>query len=229
MTFIVGFSNVCQGNPCFLWLVLLYGKVWVYLGWICWHMQSVLVTVDRHEWYAPPQLYKRDDTTGLWQTKFALPSPSQVGTVAAVHFEAKKPPSDSVGCVVGEGAMDGDSVIVSGGGERDSGITSNLYSAGDPAVSTTECIDNLERIECKRRRVQDQLAEDGIITSDCKVEQREVITTESLAIDHIEGVDNVAGVTRANASVAERMIEPALVMFEVKISTRLILMSYSLA
>lgn len=179
--------------------------------------KSVLVTVDRHEWYAPPQLYKRDDTTGIWQSKLAMPSPSQVGTVAAVHFEAKKPTSDSVGCVVGGGAMDGDSVVVYGGGERDAEVTGNLYSAGDPAISTTECNDTLERIECKRRRVQEQLAEDGIITSDCKVEEREAITTESLAVDHIEGVDNVAGATRANASIAERVIEPTLVMFEVHI------------
>jgi hypothetical protein len=32
----------------------------------------VLVTVDRHEWYAEPQLYTRDDATGLWKRTPAI-------------------------------------------------------------------------------------------------------------------------------------------------------------
>ncbi|KAL3637761.1 Protease Do-like 7 [Castilleja foliolosa] len=35
--------------------------------------KSVLVTVDRHEWYAPPQIYTRDDSSGLWTVKPILP------------------------------------------------------------------------------------------------------------------------------------------------------------
>ncbi|GAB4827970.1 Protease Do-like 7 [Ancistrocladus abbreviatus] len=38
--------------------------------------KSVLVTVDRHEWYAPPRVYARDDSTGLWIARLALPSNS---------------------------------------------------------------------------------------------------------------------------------------------------------
>lgn len=34
--------------------------------------KSVLVTVDRHEWYAPPQIYTRDDDSGIWVGKQAL-------------------------------------------------------------------------------------------------------------------------------------------------------------
>ncbi|XP_023761570.1 protease Do-like 7 isoform X1 [Lactuca sativa] len=34
--------------------------------------KSVLVTVDRHEWYAPPQIYTRDDNSGIWVGKQAL-------------------------------------------------------------------------------------------------------------------------------------------------------------
>ncbi|KAI7749039.1 hypothetical protein M8C21_009945, partial [Ambrosia artemisiifolia] len=40
--------------------------------------KSVLVTVDRHEWYASPQIYTRDDTLGIWIGKPALPSSSQL-------------------------------------------------------------------------------------------------------------------------------------------------------
>ena len=34
----------------------------------------VLVTVDRHEWYEEPQLYNRDDATGLWKRTPAISS-----------------------------------------------------------------------------------------------------------------------------------------------------------
>ncbi|KAD5960906.1 hypothetical protein E3N88_12378 [Mikania micrantha] len=34
--------------------------------------KSVLVTVDRHEWYATPEIYTRDDNSGLWIGKPAL-------------------------------------------------------------------------------------------------------------------------------------------------------------
>ncbi|KAH9537158.1 hypothetical protein CY35_16G037600 [Sphagnum magellanicum] len=35
--------------------------------------KSVLVTIDRHEWYALPQLYTRNDATGLWDVCPAEP------------------------------------------------------------------------------------------------------------------------------------------------------------
>ncbi|KAK9061958.1 hypothetical protein SSX86_019142 [Deinandra increscens subsp. villosa] len=34
--------------------------------------KSVLVSIDRHEWYASPEIYKRDDNSGLWIRKQAL-------------------------------------------------------------------------------------------------------------------------------------------------------------
>ncbi|PNX71803.1 protease Do-like 7-like protein, partial [Trifolium pratense] len=39
----------------------------------------VMVTVDCHEWHAPPQIYTRDDSTGLWIAKpaFQPDSPSE--------------------------------------------------------------------------------------------------------------------------------------------------------
>eukprot|EP00897_Mesotaenium_endlicherianum_P001308 jgi/Mesen1/1204/ME000128S00177 len=38
--------------------------------------KSVLATMDRHQWYAPPQMNTRDDRTGLWTRTPALPSAS---------------------------------------------------------------------------------------------------------------------------------------------------------
>ncbi|XP_071737135.1 protease Do-like 7 [Rutidosis leptorrhynchoides] len=42
--------------------------------------KSVLITMDRHEWYAPPQIYTRDDTSGIWIRNLALPLTSQLMT-----------------------------------------------------------------------------------------------------------------------------------------------------
>ncbi|GKE68813.1 hypothetical protein Tco_1526885, partial [Tanacetum coccineum] len=39
---------------------------------------SVLVALDCHEWYASPQIYTRDDTSGIWIGKQALPPNSQL-------------------------------------------------------------------------------------------------------------------------------------------------------
>ncbi|KAJ0728607.1 putative htrA2 peptidase [Helianthus annuus] len=39
--------------------------------------KSVLVTMDRHEWYAAPEIYARDDNSGLWIGKPALQAVSK--------------------------------------------------------------------------------------------------------------------------------------------------------
>uniref|UniRef100_A0A251TWW5 Putative PDZ domain, Peptidase S1, PA clan, PDZ-like domain protein n=1 Tax=Helianthus annuus TaxID=4232 RepID=A0A251TWW5_HELAN len=47
--------------------------------------ESVIVTVDRHEWYASPQIYTRDDNSGIWIRKPALPSDSQLTSSAIIQ------------------------------------------------------------------------------------------------------------------------------------------------
>ncbi|XP_076901574.1 protease Do-like 7 isoform X1 [Bidens hawaiensis] len=64
--------------------------------------KSVLVTVDRHEWYASPNIYTRDDTSGIWIRKTALPSNSQVpngvtsmDTSSSAHVQEESTNKDS--------------------------------------------------------------------------------------------------------------------------------------
>ncbi|KAL4582445.1 hypothetical protein LXL04_006994 [Taraxacum kok-saghyz] len=100
--------------------------------------KSVLVTVDRHEWYAAPQIYTRDDNSGIWIGKPALgPGP---GT----------------------------------------GPTSQLAANG---VASMEESDS----GTKKQRVGEDSDSDS----------------------------NELSIESGNASVAERVIEPTLVMFEV--------------
>ncbi|ESQ49760.1 hypothetical protein EUTSA_v10021119mg [Eutrema salsugineum] len=49
-------------------------------------LQSVLVTIDRHEWYAPPQLYTRNDSSGLWDVKPAIESIGNSGLPISQHI-----------------------------------------------------------------------------------------------------------------------------------------------
>ncbi|KAE8654952.1 DegP protease 7 isoform 2 [Hibiscus syriacus] len=53
--------------------------------------QFVLVTIDRHEWYAHPQIYTRNDSSGLWTAKPAFQlefmHPSSGVNVESTHIE----------------------------------------------------------------------------------------------------------------------------------------------
>lgn len=183
--------------------------------------KSVLVTLDRHEWYAPPQLYRRDDTTGIWQTKYAICNP-KLSTVGTIHLAANKPTDDPVNLVVvKDETMDGEHPAGSIDGEGNPRITPVHFSAGGSTISKPECdqgtIESILRGESKKRRVEGQLSDDCTSTSDYNMEEREADGAEDLAMDHRAGVNDVATVTRANASMAEKVIEPTLVMFEVHI------------
>ncbi|XP_076917849.1 protease Do-like 7 isoform X2 [Bidens hawaiensis] len=49
--------------------------------------KSVLVTMDRHEWYAAPEIYTRDDNSGLWIRKPALPVVSKQLVNGVINME----------------------------------------------------------------------------------------------------------------------------------------------
>ncbi|KAL4577571.1 hypothetical protein LXL04_013680 [Taraxacum kok-saghyz] len=113
--------------------------------------KSVLVTVDRHEWYASPQIYTRDDTSGLWIPKEALPNDCPLLSV--------------------------------------NGVLETVVKKTDLNV------EDESEIGIKKRRVGEEL----------KIESQE-------EEDDDEGVKTT---DFGNASIAERVIEPSLVMFEV--------------
>lgn len=173
-------------------------------------LQSVLVTVDRHEWYAPPQIYTRDDSTGLWNAKpaFQLDSPFLSSGAKDVENLSRQPVSltDEHGC--------GGHVCGDNNQELVDGVTSMETNHEDPS----ECVSHHNASDgvVKKRRVEEDLSTDGAVadfslndTRDTKLEKSSVIQDDML-MDY-QG----AGAGAANASVAERVIEPTLVMFEV--------------
>lgn len=180
--------------------------------------KSVLVTMDRHEWYALPQWYRREDTSGVWQIQFAVSQSVQSESVTTVQFDSRKQITQPVLSADGEDEdLNGDSPVVTDAKDRDSGA----FSAGSSEAPTVECeqpaIDTLGRGECKRRRVLDKIVEQGVVTSDCKVDQMEPSITDNFPVGLVEGVDDVALSTRSSASVAESALEATFVMFEVHI------------
>ncbi|KAK7387383.1 hypothetical protein VNO78_28149 [Psophocarpus tetragonolobus] len=174
--------------------------------------KSVLVTVDRHEWYAPPQIYTRDDSTGLWIVKpaFQLDSPFLSSGAKDAENLCRQPV-----LLTGERAC-GEHVCEGNNQELVDGVTSMETNCED----SSECVshNNASDGVVKKRRVEEDLSADGNVadfslndTRETKIEKSSVIQDDML-MDY-QGATAAA----ANASVAERVIEPTLVMFEVHV------------
>ncbi|XP_061370222.1 protease Do-like 7 isoform X2 [Gastrolobium bilobum] len=175
--------------------------------------KSVLVTVDRHEWYAPPLIYTRDDSTGLWIAKpacqpnslFLSSCPKDVGNLA------RQPDS-----LTGEHAC-AEHVSEGNNQELVNGVTSMETNYEDPSeyASHHNAFDGV----VKKRRVEEALSADGSVVADFSLnETRETKLEKSGVIQDDELMDyQGATAATANASVSERVIEPTLVMFEVHV------------
>ncbi|XP_021755026.1 protease Do-like 7 isoform X1 [Chenopodium quinoa] len=177
--------------------------------------KSVLVTVDRHEWYAFPRRYIRDDSTGLWIVKPALPSESPLlsSGINQVNGGASNEAvtSDIRGvCVMDYTHQDNHQKLADGTAimETNSDHTSEDANSRDESDAGS-----------KKRKVEECSSADGIANTDnllCEPREENLgdsgISENSILRDH-------QGATAAvsNASVAERVIEPTLVMFEVHV------------
>ncbi|CAJ2640797.1 protease Do-like 7 isoform X2 [Trifolium pratense] len=178
-----------------------------YISYVDRHRRkSVLVTVDRHEWYAPPQIYTRDDSTGLWIAKPAFQPDSPFLSSGNL---AGRPSS-----LTGEHA-DGGDVCEGNHQELVDGVTSMETNSEDPSVCASH--DNGSDGIIKKRRVDD-LSTDGSV-ADISLNEPEETKLEISSAIQDDGLMDYQGATAAtaNASVTERVIESTLVMFEVHV------------
>ncbi|KAB2015978.1 hypothetical protein ES319_D08G064100v1 [Gossypium barbadense] len=161
--------------------------------------KSVLVTVDRHEWYAPPQIYTRDDSSGLWTAKpaFQLDSmiPSSGVNGKATHMEHVNQVNHQE-------------------------LTDGMFSMETCCEHASAELNshNEAGIGSKKRRVEEDMSSDGVLadgllneTGEVKLENKSA--TENAMVSDYPGATAAA----ANASIAEQVIEPTLVMFEVHV------------
>lgn len=170
--------------------------------------KSVLVTIDQHGWYAPPQLYTRNDATGLWNAKLAIPLESPfVVSHRAGHMDAN---SNSVSPLTESSPMD---LKCQHKSENTADGCVKMQTDEEIAVDGSQSGED-SIIEKKRRRVDEEIAAEGTISSFGDLDD-----IKDGALRHpssVEGSD-LARTISSNASLAEQVIEPALVMFEVHV------------
>lgn len=195
-------------------------------------LQSVLVTIDRHEWYAPPLIYSRDDTKGLWHSKPAIHTLPMVLPSATVPFDEKTGSVEPTASLVGEsGAVEGDlSRLITVAGRESGGASPSVQSGemtGCAAQSSQANEGDLGRGESKRRRVQGLMENDNS-TTDSTARRREVSPNPVQGtVDGSQGAEGFGGAIGASASLAEHVIEPTLVMIEVSRHDDLIFFLYN--
>lgn len=169
----------------------------------------MLVTVDRHEWYAPPRIYTRDDSTGLWIAKpafqpdclFLSSGAKDAGNLASHPIS-----------LTGERAC---------GGDVGEGNLQELVD-GVPSLETNY-EDLSERVThhngsdgiVNKQRV-DGLSTDGSV-ADISLNESEKSKLEKSGAIQDDGLMDFQGANAAtaNASGTERVIESTLVNFEV--------------
>ncbi|KAK9106146.1 hypothetical protein Scep_022990 [Stephania cephalantha] len=172
--------------------------------------KSVLVTVDRHEWYASPQIYTRNDSTGLWTARAALP-PGSLLLSSNVLCDGNATKCD----VAKDTSKAGPLEPMLEEMNKDGTDSFTIMQTNDEHL--TEEIHYLEEshVETKRRRLEEDSSVDGVFISERAMtepaEERLGRTLEN------PGYADERAVATANASVAERVIEPTLVMFEVHV------------
>ena len=174
-------------------------------------MQSVLVTVDRHEWYAPPQIYTRDDSSGLWTAKPAI-QPESLQLSSAVNHIGLGVTSQTVIPSGEETHVEHVNLVHSL--ELADGINS-METSVDHSSEEPHSREESD-VGTKKRRVSD-LSANGIAVTDCSLsETGEVKSADSSTMESEVSRDYQGAMTvTTNASFAESVIEPTLVMFEV--------------
>ncbi|XP_042500130.1 protease Do-like 7 isoform X2 [Macadamia integrifolia] len=175
--------------------------------------KSVLVTVDRHEWYAAPQIYTRDDSSGLWIARPAL-APGSLLPWLSSSFNCDELTSGTVASTIAEAGMV-EQIPQKNSKECTDGFNGVETSYGH----VNEVIHSGEdsNVETKKRRVEENSSETGATTSDCLMQEAEEEKLEDPRTLENIGLRHYQAAVASNASVAEQVIEPTLVMFEVHV------------
>ncbi|KAJ8424890.1 hypothetical protein Cgig2_020677 [Carnegiea gigantea] len=173
--------------------------------------KSVLVTVDRHEWYAPPRIYTRDDSSGLWIVKPALPSDSPLLSSGINHSNGTG--NEAVSSDTRVHLMD---YTHQDNNQKTVDSTASMETNSDQALEEANSRDDSD-IGIKKRKVEECSSADGAVNTDSSLhDPREENLEDSGISESVISRDyQRATAVAANASVADRVIEPTLVMFEV--------------
>ncbi|KAL0905742.1 hypothetical protein M5K25_024180 [Dendrobium thyrsiflorum] len=183
-----------------------------YVSYIDRHRnKSVLVTIDRHEWYAHPQIYSRNDNTGFWTAKPAIP-PDSMLLSSRLHSDITQinsiPVSATRNYVPGElehhncnGKWEDDCI-------KEQSIDHKAFEGS--------CTDDVKNVSKKRHRGDSTCSEGRILSNGNIDEYKEPVLRQTSSSENNDLSVKMA-VSATNASLAEQVIQPALVMFEVHV------------
>ncbi|KAI3462600.1 hypothetical protein Pfo_019263 [Paulownia fortunei] len=177
--------------------------------------KSVLVTVERHEWYAPPQIYTRNDNSGLWTVKPVLPLDSPLLSPLVDPIEQDLASNKVSSCAAEVTPMEQAHQCV--GQEPMDGVTS-METSCEQIDDGPHSLDESDA-GMKKRRVEGDLSADGVLSPDCSLHEPREERLEDTGTETETVLRDYQGAAAAatNASVAERVIEPTLVMLEVHV------------
>lgn len=154
----------------------------------------MLVTIDRHEWYAAPQIYTRNDSSGLWTIKPALlPGSSLLSSPLADLIE-----------------KDFGSKKVS---SRSSEVTPKVQAqhVNQEQVGSLTCTEQSDKGPLSTDQSNGVLSP-GSSLDEPKEDNLKDTGEETRGVSReYQGTANVT----TNTSVAEHVVEPSLVMLEV--------------
>ncbi|KAH7846154.1 hypothetical protein Vadar_010545 [Vaccinium darrowii] len=174
--------------------------------------KSVLITMDRHEWYGPPLVYTRDDSTGLWTGKLALPPESPLLSSSPISVEQGlenyRVPAGAGEASLIEHVCKKFNQVLTGG------VTSTV-SCFDCVAELRNSHDNSD-VGAKKSQIEEDSSADSIVTSNWSVDEPREERLENLTSSQNAFSGNYLGSAAipTNASVAEHVIEPTLVMVE---------------
>lgn len=168
--------------------------------------------MDRHEWYALPQIYTRDDRTGLWIARPALPLES-ILLSGTNHLGEGLLNQRVASNTCAAGMME--NLHHDNCNEVVDGLTS-METSQENVSEETQVRDEPD-VGTKKQRIEEDSSAGEIVIADCSLHEhteeklQNMRTIQNVSVEDYRG----AAAVTANASVAERVIEPTLVMFEV--------------
>ncbi|KAL0283850.1 UNVERIFIED_CONTAM: Protease Do-like 7 [Sesamum angustifolium] len=187
-----------------------------YISYMNRHLRkSVLVTVDLHEWYAPPQIYTRYDSSGLWA----------ISPILILESKLLSPNGDWIVQDPASNRVSSCSADVTPMEQAQECICQEPMNGVANMKTTCEQVDDgslsLDKSDAaiKKGQVDKQLSVEVSLLPEYPSHKLSKVRLEVSGTETETVLRNNQGAAdaAANASVAERVIEPTLVMFEVHV------------
>lgn len=173
--------------------------------------KSVIVCIDRHEWYDAPKIYTRDDSSGLWIARPAI-QPKFL-PLSSCSSDAEQHPK------IQSFSLSGESTLAKHMHQSNKQeLTNGVARIEDSNGHISKEAHSGEEYDAKTKECQEQghFSSKEIVAANCssheigEIKLKDPSTTEKTVLNGIE-------TATSTASFAESLIEPALVTLEVDV------------